>query len=63
MTKYGGDPTTYQLRDMNRRITSLEKAGLRQDARIRNLQAKVATLEANDLVSRAIALRLEERIS
>ncbi len=38
MTKYGGDPKTYQLRDMNRRLTSLEAALERSNVRIRNLQ-------------------------
>lgn len=45
MTKYGTDPLVFQLRDMNRRITSLEKAKLRADARIANLKYDVKSLE------------------
>ncbi len=61
--KYGGDPTAFQLRDMQRRITSLEKSKDRADARIRNLQSRVVTQAESIKVLRAIAIRTEERIS
>ncbi len=60
---YGGDPTVYQLRDMQRRITALEKSKDRADARIRNLQSRVVDQAESIQVLRAIALRTEERIS
>lgn len=46
MTKYGGDPSKFQLRDMNRRLTSAEKALDRANTRIRNLQAIISEVLA-----------------
>ncbi len=60
MTKYGGDPTTYQLRDMQRRLTSLEKAAIRKDVRIRNLQSSAASATLALKVVRASLIHLEE---
>ncbi len=48
MTRYGGDPSIFQLRDMNRRLTSLEAALLRSNARIRNLQGQLLELTYNE---------------
>ncbi len=44
---YGGDPTIYQLRDMQRRLTAAEKANIRAGARIRSLQFAVNDLQDN----------------
>ncbi len=61
--QYGGDPAVYQMRDMNRRITSLEKALIRAETRIRLLQSRQTVLDDYSKVTRAIAGHLEERIS
>lgn len=63
MTNYGGDPKVFQLRDMNRRLTSLELAALRKDVRIRNLSKAVKTLQTQLAVYRVAIIRIEERIS
>ncbi len=54
MTKYGGDPTKFQLRDMNRRITALEKGKDRSDARIKNLRADLKIAQTAISILRAI---------
>ncbi len=53
MAKYGkADPSVYQLRDMNRRITQIEKrldrqdsSNMRQATAIRGATARIALLE------------------
>ncbi len=60
--KYGGDPTKYQLRDMNRRITSLEKARLRSDTRIRSLQHALGVAREDAALYKALVKALEDKI-
>ncbi len=59
----GMDPDRYQMRDLKRRMASQEKALLRAEARIRDLQSRAVKHEADRMVFMAIAKRLEERIS
>ncbi len=61
--KYGGDPTTYQLRDMQRRITSLEKAKDRAEARLSLYRKDIVSLQEATKVLRAMCLHLSERTS
>ncbi len=58
---YGGDPTTYQMRDMQRRITSLEKARLRNEARLSIYRKDIASLQASLKVTRAMIVALSEK--
>ncbi len=59
---YGGDPTTYQLRDMQRRITSLEKAKDRAEARLSIYRKDIVSLQEQHTVLRAMIVYLSERI-
>ncbi len=58
---YGGDPTVFQLRDMQRRITALEKARLRNEAKLGNYRLDIKALQASLVVTRAMIVALSER--
>ncbi len=58
---YGGDPTTFQLRDMQRRITSLEKARVRNEAKLSLRMKEVRALEDALQVTRAMIVALSKR--
>ncbi len=57
------DPDRYQMKDIKRRITSLEKSRTRSSAQIDGLRKQVSVLNDSLKVLRAIVIHLEERIS
>ncbi len=57
------DPDRYQMKDLKRRVGSLEAALERANVRIRNLQARQSQISEDSVLYKKLVLAIEDKIT